>query len=90
MTPVTAARWLRCANRAGRAYDVRLVSIRADATLTDAETVARVAALYLHLVTMLAAFEQEWLRTMASRGDAVVVARQRWPFMPRPVPDELR
>ena len=90
MTPVTGACWLRFADRAGRAYDDRLASIRADATLTDAETLACVAALYRQLVTMLGAYEQEWLRTMAARGDAVVVARERWSFMPRLVPVELR
>jgi hypothetical protein len=89
VTGVSGACWLRFADRASCAYDNRLADIRADTGLTAAETSACIAEIYLQLVTMLGAFEREWLRTMASRG-ATVVARERWPFMPRLAPDELR
>jgi hypothetical protein len=87
--PVTAARCIGFADRASRAYDERLATIRVDATLSDGCKVERIAAIYAQLVTMLHAFEMEWIRSLHSRLDIVAIERARWPFVPRPVPDEV-
>lgn len=82
-------RWGRRADRAGRAYDGQLATIRADTRLSHGEMVARVAATYDHLVTTLQTLEQDWIRTLPARVGAAAVERARRPFVPRPVPEEL-
>lgn len=87
--PLTVTDWSRRADRACHAYDGRLAAIRADATLSDADTVTRVAATYAHLVTTLQTLEQDWIRTLPASVGTATVERARRPFVPRPVPDEV-